>query len=334
MTRKERVLRSIRHEELDFLPYQIEIDPSVSKRVGEYLNNADFADAIEQHKIGASARPPHLEEDDGFYTDAWGCRFQKGNIFHLVDPPLKEPSLGGYEFPDFTRDELYEHIPEFFEKYNDRFTIFGLGLMFFERSWCLRGFENILMDMVEHPKFCHELYDALMEIHLTILDRVLDYPFDAIQFGDDFGQQRGTIMGVRYFREYLLPRLKKMYATVKEAGKFVMIHSCGDIQEIIGDLVEIGLDIYNPSQPEANDLLAMKALYGDRLTFDGGLSTQRTLPRGTPEEVREEVRRCKAGLGRDGGLIIGPTKPILPDVPTENAIACIEEIIEKPLERK
>jgi uroporphyrinogen decarboxylase len=106
-----------------------------------------------------------------------------------------------------------------------------------------------------------------------------------------------------------------------------MIHSCGDNSPIIEDLIEIGVDIFNPFQPEAQDVYAMKREYGKYITFDGGIGTQELLPRGTPEQITAEVERLCAEIGRGGGFILGTTKPILPDVPTENAVACFEAIV-------
>jgi uroporphyrinogen decarboxylase len=187
--------------------------------------------------------------------------------------------------------------------------------------------ENILMDLVESPAFVEELLDGLMQMHLDALDKLLPLPFDSIRFGDDFGAQKGLIMGLRYWRKYLRPRLAKMYGRARAAGKIVSIHSCGDNSEIMGDLIDIGVQIFNPAQPEANDLPALKKKFGRHITFEGGIGTQHTLPLGTPDEVRQEVRGCRRDLAPGGGLIMTTTKPIRPDVPTANAAACVEAII-------
>jgi uroporphyrinogen decarboxylase len=183
------------------------------------------------------------------------------------------------------------------------------------------------MDLVDQPAFVEALLDGLMQMHLDALDKILPLPFDSIRFGDDFGAQKGLIMGLRYWRRYLRPRLAKMYGKARAAGKIVSIHSCGDNSEILGDLIDIGVQIFNPAQPEANDLPTLKKRYGKNITFEGGIGTQATLPLGTPDEVREEVRRCRRELGPGGGLIMTTTKPIRPDVPTENAVACVETLI-------
>ena len=136
-------------------------------------------------------------------------------------------------------------------------------------------------------------------------------------------------MGLPYWRKYIKPRLAQMYGKVRDAGKIVTIHSCGDHSEIFGDMIDMGLQVFNPAQPEANDLPVLKKQYGKDLTFEGGIGTQVTLSLGTPDQVREEVRRCRLVLGSDGGLIMTTTKPLRPEVPVENAVAAVETIFEK-----
>jgi uroporphyrinogen decarboxylase len=111
---------------------------------------------------------------------------------------------------------------------------------------------------------------------------------------------------------------------VKDAGKTVFIHSCGDVDELFDDLVSIGLGVFNPFQPEVMDVAGIMERYRGRLAFWGGVSTQRTMPYGTPEDVRREVRRMR-DLGRDGGYILSPSHALEGDVPLENLLALIEE---------
>jgi uroporphyrinogen decarboxylase len=116
-----------------------------------------------------------------------------------------------------------------------------------------------------------------------------------------------------------------MYAVVHEAGKSVMIHSCGDVDELFDDLIAIGLDCFNPFQPEVMDVYALLPQYRGRLAFHGGLSTQRTLPFGSVEDVRAETRRLLE-LGRPGGYILAPAHDVEGDVPLENMLAMIEVV--------
>ena len=182
-----------------------------------------------------------------------------------------------------------------------------------------------MMDFIDHPAFVRELLDTIADYNLAQVDEALTYDIDAVYFGDDWGQQHGLLMGPRLWREFIRPVLARMYARVRETGKYVIIHSCGDVDELFGDLTAIGLNCFNPFQPEVMDVGALVETWRGRLAFYGGISTQRTLPYGTPEDVRAEVRRL-ISLGRDGGLILSPAHAVEGDVPLENMLAFIDEV--------
>ncbi|MBM4046975.1 MAG: hypothetical protein FJ279_17875 [Planctomycetes bacterium] len=332
MTPRETVLSAVQHRETDVIPYVLSIDPEVRQRLDAHYGGPD---KFPKHTAffagsGVNWRGPGPAPAPGTrFRDIFGVEWQQGNIFHIVQPALREPSLKGYQFPTLVQDSDLPAVRQMCEKNKDRFTSYGFGLTFWERAWALRGMDGILMDMVDAPAFVEELLDRLMQLHLDGLDKVLPLPVDSIRFGDDFGAQKGLIMGVRYWRKFIKPRLARMYGKARAAGKFVSIHSCGDNSEILGELIDLGVQIFNPSQPEANDLPALKKRYGKSITFEGGVGTQVTLPRGTPDQVREEVRRCRKMLGVGGGLILTTTKPLRPEVPTANAVAAVETIIEE-----
>ncbi|MCR5264872.1 MAG: hypothetical protein K6D94_13425 [Clostridiales bacterium] len=123
----------------------------------------------------------------------------------------------------------------------------------------------------------------------------------------------------------LKPGAKKEYDIIKNAGLDVWVHSCGDISRVMPDLTELGADVLNPLQPECMDIYRLKDLYGDKLTFWGGVSTQRTLPYGSPEQVREETRAVAERLAVNGGYIIAAAQGIQGDVPFENLCALVDE---------
>jgi len=329
MIPREVVLATINHQPTDIIPYILSIDAEPRKRLDEYYGGPENFPEHEAFIVGRGVNWRAEDLPDGRFRDIFGVVWVQGNIFHIVEPVLKEPSLAGFEFPSLISDEEVADLERWCEENAEKFRIFTFGLLFWERAWALRGMENILMDMALEERFCHELFERLMELHLEALDKILHLPIDSIRFGDDFGGQKGLLMGLPYWRKYIKPRLAKMYGKVRDAGKIVSIHSCGDNSEILGEMIEMGLQVFNPAQPEANDLPALKKLYGRHLTLEGGIGTQVTLPFGTPDQVREEVRRCREVLGPGGGLIMTTTKPIRPEVPTENAVACVEAIIEE-----
>ena len=145
----------------------------------------------------------------------------------------------------------------------------------------------------------------------------------------DWGQQHGLQMGPKLWRKFIYPVLKRMYRPVRESGRYVFIHSCGDVDELFDDLIEIGLNCFNPFQPEVMDVPALLNKYRRRLAFHGGLSTQKTLPYGTVEQVRAETHRLLE-LGREGGYIFAPAHDVGGDVPLENMLAFIELVQAQP----
>jgi len=186
-----------------------------------------------------------------------------------------------------------------------------------------------LMDFVDHPAFVHDLFNAIADYNIAQVREACKYDIDAIYFGDDWGQQRGLQMGPRLWKKFIYPVLKRMYGAVHDAGKVVFIHSCGDVDELFDDLVGIGLNCFNPFQPEVMDVAALHQKYRGRLAFHGGLSTQRTLPYGAVDDVRRETERLLA-MGRDGGYIFAPAHDVEGDVPLDNMLAFIDVIQHQP----
>lgn len=243
-----------------------------------------------------------------------------GNVKGVV---LAEPTLQGYTFPNPLDHRFFANIESEISVKPDMFRCFQIGFSLYERAWSLRGIENLLMDFVLYPDFVHQLFDTICDYNLAQIDKALEYDIDAVYFGDDWGQQHGLIMGYDLWKEFIYPRLKKMYGRVRQAGKYVMIHSCGDVDELFDDLIEIGLNCFNPFQPEVMDVYDILPRYRGRLAFHGGLSMQRVLPFGTREDVIAESNRLLK-LGREGGYIFSPSHAVEGDTTLDNILAFIE----------
>lgn len=171
--------------------------------------------------------------------------------------------------------------------------------------------------------FTKEAREKLKTHNIAQVRRAVEYDIDAVYFGDDWGQQHGLQMGPKTWHEFIYPQLQRMYAAVRAAGKFVMIHSCGDVDELFDPLEAAGLNCFNPFQPEVMDVYSLLPAYRGRLAFHGGLSTQRTLPFGTVDDVRAETRRLLR-LGAEGGYILATAHDVEGDVALENMLAVID----------
>ena len=169
------------------------------------------------------------------------------------------------------------------------------------------------------------MLDFIIHKNMVMLENIVHTPgIDGILLGSDWGSQNDLLMSPESWREMIAPGEKKEYELIHSAGVDVWVHSCGDIRKIFPDIVELGVDALNPIQPECMDIYELKEKYGDKITFWGGISTQRTLPYGTPEEVTEETKKITAALSKNGGYIIAPSQEIQADVPFENLCALID----------
>jgi uroporphyrinogen decarboxylase len=252
----------------------------------------------------------------------------------LETPPLAEPTFDGYTFPKpeaFFRPEAREQGCRICREQTGSFRLAHLGWGLFERSWTLRGFENALTDAIAEPDFFEEMLDRLTELYLAFVDYTMDLPCDGVLFGDDWGDQQGVILGPERWRRLLKPRWAKIYERVHAAGRIVMSHSCGSVADIVPDLIEIGLNVLESCQPEARGMQPseLKRRWGDKITFWGCLGSQSTIPFGTPETIRDEVRRLRRDMGKGGGFILAPAKPLQPETPTANAVALVEAFVEQ-----
>jgi uroporphyrinogen decarboxylase len=200
----------------------------------------------------------------------------------------------------------------------------------FECAWLLRGLEDLLVDFVIHPTLAAALLDKLTASGIESATRLARAGVDILLTGDDVGTQRGMLMSPKMWRKWLKPRLAEIIAASKGAKPDLIIfyHSDGDIEPIIPELIEIGVDVLNPVQPECMDPVHLKREYGGELAFWGTIGTQTTMPFGTPDEVKATVVERIETVGQGGGLLLAPTHVLEPDVPWENIAAFFEAIDE------
>jgi uroporphyrinogen decarboxylase len=263
------------------------------------------------------------------YRVVWDRSVDK-DIGTPCDWPIhSRQDLAGYRWPDTERPEGYAQAREFLRANGDRFRVYAIGFSLFERAWTMYGMENLLMDMVEEPSFVEDFMDAIVAHNLKQIGHALELDIDAMYFGDDYGMQQGLIMGHSHWQRFIKPRLAQMFAPVVRAGKFVSMHSCGQVSPLFDELAEIGLNMFNPFQPEVMDVFSLLKQYHGKLAFHGGLGVQKLLPFGTPQEVREATTRL-IEAGRPGGYVLSPSHQVPADTPPQNLVAMMEVLKSQP----
>ena len=339
MNQRERVIEQIRHRSTDFIPVaNLEFEGDVADRLDRFYGSNGWRDQLirSDHIVritGDMRYGIHTDTSTVRFTDIYGTTWRSDlRPLHLEDAPLENPTLEGYRFPEM-RDVLEKdwrrRIDQEIAGNRDRFLVLGTGCGLFQRSWFMRGYQNALMDSISEPRFYEELVVRNLELNLTIIKELVTAPVDGIMFSDDWGDQRGIILGPDRWRRFIKPHAARLFEAAHSAGKFTLHHSCGNVQDIIPDLIEIGLDVLQSVQPEVMNPYELKARYGKDITFWGGLGSQRLVPFGTPGEIRAEVRKLCRVMGNGGGYILGPTKALQPETPTENAAAVVESFLEE-----
>lgn len=348
MTPKERVLTAANLGTPDRVPMDYHGNPWVLARLRQDLGASSHKELLLRlHSDIVDLRgvvdpvycgpvPYSRELGDGVRENFWGWRQRVMQTATGPEDCFVEFILAGAA----SIDDLDNHhwpSPDWFD-FSDfaarlqpwrEFAVMATGASVFQHPTFLRGIDNLLLDMAAQPEMAHYLMDRFTDFYLAYFDRMFRAAggcIDILRAADDLGTQRGLFFSPEMFRTFIKPRLAKLVDLAHSHGVKFMFHSCGAIRPLIGDMIEIGVDILDPLQAAAKgmDPQGLKDSYGQGICLHGGICTQYLLPWGTPDEVRKEVRRCVEILGAGGGYILAPCHVLQTDVPTENILAMSE----------
>ncbi|MCX6376495.1 MAG: hypothetical protein NTU88_10765, partial [Armatimonadetes bacterium] len=283
---------------------------------------------------------PPLLNPAGWEVGEWGVGQVPGSQLHFIhiENPMKNLSslseLKEYPFPDLTRPERHAHLESQVKALHDR-GLFVIGFMewtIFEIAWHMRGMENLFADLVLNPEFAEYLLDKITETRCFQARRHAEAGVDLIKIGDDIGTQRAMLMSPATYREWFKPRHAAVIRAARPVRPDIPVcyHSDGNCWDVIPDLIEIGVTILNPVQPECLDIARVKKEFGGDLVFWGGIGTQTTMPFGSPAEVYETVQRTIDVLGPTGYFPC-PTHVLEPEVPWDNILAHMKAVEEYTL---
>ncbi|MFH0760480.1 MAG: uroporphyrinogen decarboxylase family protein [Bacteroidota bacterium] len=350
LTPRENLIRAARRQGFDWVPIDLLLCDSQVKSFKQQFGHTDYFDWF-----GVDFRWVELKENPGYTDpkklypreilpestefDVLGLGHSKGSeaAYHMTR--MHHPLAGAdsveeimnYPLPVVRREEnqaLFDEV--------DRLHRKGLAAMcmmqmtIWEASWYIRSMEDMLMDMMTEDEKATILLDKIVDYQVNRATIHAHAGVDILSLGDDVGMQSGPMMSVELWETWIKPRLKKVIDAARNIKPDILIfyHSCGNATLFIDGLIDCGVDILNPIQPECMNFNAIHAEFGNRLSFWGTLGTQQLMPFGTPEQVRdlslERIRTC----GSKGGLILGPTHLVEPEVPFENLVAMKKAALE------
>lgn len=345
MTKREKFFKTIRREEEGYIPFDFSLCPSLEEKSKKITGGVDYRDYynLPLRFIEAHVRDKrdvflkyHGNLEKNIIINEWGVGFERGSIEHFTR--MKHPmqffedisEFQAYPYPDANDDYDWESLRKTIKELKERDLIVAasMPMTIFEIAWYLRGMENFMVDMLTEPDIAEYHLDRITSIRCQCAIKYAELGVDILHVGDDVGTQLDMMIEPKMWEKFLKFRLKKVIDSAKEINPDILIdyHSDGNIMKIIPSLIEIGVDILNPVQPECIKPEEVKKLYGDRLSFRGTIGTQTTMPFGTCEEVEKVCENMIHIMGKGGGFILSPTHILEPEVPWENIEAMINTV--------
>ena len=350
MNHKERVWQAINHQPTDRVPMHINATKWVVSKLKNTLGVVSDRELLEKLGIDiydmrgidlhSGIAPGYTGPKSRFFPDDWGGNIMSfwgideieiataaGWYCETAAPPLANVAsldeIAQYNWPDVNWFD-FSSLKSKLSYWND-YSIMASVCSVFQHATYLRGMDTLLMDMCIQPEIAHFFINKISDFYYSYFERMFKAAGDMIDIfaiADDFGMQNSLLISPEMFEEYVAPQLKIMVDLAHSYGKKLLLHSCGNVELLVPRLIELGVDILDPIQPECMNPLTIKEKYGCQICLRGGISVQNTLSRGTVDDVQKETKRIVEVLKTGGGYILSPGHPVLQDdVPIENIIA-------------
>ena len=359
MNSRERVLRALRRDGLpDRVPLQFDLSRPLLEAFSQKLDipigwQPNYYEDLKYRTSGNEIRvamgsdcvlvgggvPAGFEPeqtDDGCIVNEFGMKMKMGLAWYdVVEGPLEQAStvqeVRDLPFPDPTDEARFVDARRYIDRYRgEAFIIGDVELTMFEMAWHMTGLQKFMTDMAMGEPYIEALLDRTMEFSIAIGRRLVELGVDGIWTGDDFGAQNGMMISPDMWRRLFKPRMAEVFRQFRAINPevVVMYHCDGAIAPILDDLIEIGLDVFNPVQPDVpgHEPHELKARFGDRLSFWGAIDQQHLLPKGSPAEIDADVKAKIEALGSGGGYMVAPAHILQGDTPVENVEAFIEAV--------
>jgi uroporphyrinogen decarboxylase len=345
-TKRDCVLMAMRRQAPPEVPFEFALTPLLRKQFSEKHGTVDYQAYYGMATRRVSAATSQSKHDYSSYYrqplppgtsfSEWGVARIPGSIAHFVhmEHPManmESPAeIEAYPFPDLDAQFHFTGMSDQIERVKESgyAAVAHMEMTIFEAAWYLRSMDQLLVDMYTDSAMASVLLDRITALRVAQAAGYARDGVDIIRLGDDVGTQKAMLMDPKMWRKLLKPRLAQVITAAKSVNPQVLMfyHSDGNILPIIPELIEIGVDILNPIQPECMDPAKLKQAYGDKLSFWGTIGTQTTMPFGTPDDVRNEVRERIATVGKGGGLFLAPSHILEPEVPWVNIEAFVEAV--------
>ena len=340
---RENLIRTARRQGFEWIPVDVLLCDSQVEDFKKKFGDIDYFDwfgvdfrwvTLTEHPGYTNGRLLYHRESlpDDTIIDVIGVGHSKGSeaAYHMtrMHHPLQGceslDEILNYPMPVFSREEnqpLFDRVNNLHER--GLAAMGSMQMTIWEAAWYIRSMPDLLMDMMMEDEKASVLLNRITDYSVQRVQLYTQAGVDIVSLGDDVGMQSGPMMSVDLWEQWIKPRFKKVIDAARKINPQILVfyHSCGDATAFIEGLIDCGVDILNPIQPECMDFNRIHEIYGDRLSFWGTLGTQQLLPFGTKEEVREITLERIRVCGKKGGIIIGPTHLVEPEVPFENLLA-------------